>query len=54
MLGGAPADAQTATNMAVLKGLAPVSAVSNSATGKAALASNHAATGGRYTIRLSH
>jgi hypothetical protein len=49
MMGGAGADAQTAANMAVLRGLAPVSALSNSASGKAALASNFTATGGIQT-----
>ncbi len=49
MLGGAAADAQTATNMAVLKGLAPVSALANTTDGKAALASNFTVTGGIQT-----
>src|ERR1700740_2206079 len=49
MMGGAGADAQTAANMAVLRGLAPVSALSNSASGKAALASNFTVTGGIQT-----
>ena len=47
MMGGA--GAQTAANMAVLRGLAPVSALSNSASGKAALASNYTVTGGIQT-----
>ena len=46
-MGGA--GAQTAANMAVLRGLAPVSALSNSASGKAALASNYTVTGGIQT-----
>jgi hypothetical protein len=49
MAGGAWADAQSVTNMAVLKGLAPVSALSNSPAGKAALASNFTVTGGIQT-----
>jgi len=43
------ADAQTAANMAVLKGLGPVSALSNSAAGAAALAANFTVTGGIQT-----
>jgi hypothetical protein len=46
---GAGADAQTAANIAVLRGLAPVSALSNSAAGEAALASNYSVTGGIQT-----
>ncbi len=38
--------AQSVTNMAVLKGLAPVSALANSPAGRAALAANYAVTGG--------
>ena len=49
MMGSAAADAQSAANMAVLRGLAPVSALSNSASGKAALASNYTVTGGIQT-----
>ncbi len=49
MLSAATVDAQTATNMAVLRGLAPVSALSGSAAGKAALASNYTVTGGIQT-----
>src|SRR5271170_3267785 len=49
IMGGAAADAQSAANMAVLRGLAPVSALSNSAAGKAALASNYTVTGGIQT-----
>ena len=43
------ADAQSATNMAALKGLAPVSALSSSPDGRAALASNYTVTGGIQT-----
>ncbi len=49
IMGAASADAQTVANMAVLKGLAPVSALANSADGKAALASNYTVTGGIQT-----
>ncbi len=49
MMGCAWADAQSLTNMAALKGLAPVSALSSSAAGKAALASNFTVTGGIQT-----
>ena len=49
MMGGAGLNAQTATNMAALKGLAPVSALANTTDGKAALASNFAVTGGIQT-----
>jgi PAP2 superfamily len=49
MMGCAWADAQTATNMTALRGLAPVSALSNSTDGKAALASNFTVTGGIQT-----
>ena len=45
----AAADAQTATNIAVLRGLAPVSALLNSADGRAALSSNFVVTGGIQT-----
>ncbi|WP_174254974.1 phosphatase PAP2 family protein [Acidisphaera sp. S103] len=41
--------AQSVTNMAVLKGLAPVAALSNTAEGKAALAANYTVTGGIQT-----
>ncbi len=41
--------AQSPTNMAVLKGLAPVSALSNDYAGKAALSANYAVTGGIQT-----
>jgi PAP2 superfamily len=49
MMAGAEADAQTAANMAVLRGLAPVTTLSNSAAGRAALASNFTVTGGVQT-----
>jgi hypothetical protein len=49
MMGCAWADAQSVTNLAALKGLAPVSALSNSMDGKAALASNFTVTGGIQT-----
>jgi membrane-associated phospholipid phosphatase len=45
----AGADAQTAQNIAVLKGLAPVSALSSSPEGRAALAANFTVTGGIET-----
>ena len=43
------AAAQSATNLAVLKGLAPVSVLSNSPAGQAALAANFTVTGGIQT-----
>src|SRR6202044_2623319 len=43
------ASAQSATNLAVLKGLAPVSVLSNSPAGEAALAVNFTVTGGIQT-----
>jgi hypothetical protein len=46
---GSAADAQTVTNMAALRGLAPVSSLSNSTDGKAALGSNFTVTGGIQT-----
>ena len=46
---GSAADAQTVTNMAALKGLAPVSALLNSTDGKVALGSNFTVTGGIQT-----
>ena len=49
MMGCAWADAQSVTNMAALRGLAPVSALFNSTDGKAALASNFTVTGGIQT-----
>jgi hypothetical protein len=45
----AGADAQTAQNIAVLKGLAPVSALSSTPDGRAALAANFTVTGGIET-----
>jgi hypothetical protein len=45
----AAADAQSVTNMAALRGLAPVSALSNTADGMAALGSNFTVTGGIQT-----
>ncbi len=44
--------AQTASNMAVLRGLAPVSALAKSPAGRAALGSNYAVTGGIQTGAL--
>src|SRR3978361_39524 len=41
--------AQTATNMPVLKGLAPVTVLSNTYAGRAALAANFTVTGGIQT-----
>jgi PAP2 superfamily len=49
MAGGAWADAQTATNLTALRGLAPVSALSNTLDGQAALAANFTVTGGIQT-----
>ena len=49
MVGSAGADAQTAANRVVLRGLAPVSALSNTSSGRAALASNYTVTGGIQT-----
>ncbi|HEY1781104.1 MAG TPA: phosphatase PAP2 family protein [Roseiarcus sp.] len=49
MLSGAAADAQSVPNMAALKGLAPVSALSNTEDGMAALGSNFTVTGGIQT-----
>src|SRR6185503_16572860 len=49
MMGVAWADAQSLTNMAVLKGLAPVSALAGTPDGRAALASNFTVTGGIQT-----
>src|SRR6202020_2551622 len=46
MMGAASADAQSVTNMAALKGLAPVSALSKTAEGVAALGANFTVTGG--------
>jgi hypothetical protein len=47
--GGVKTDAQSVTNMAAFKGLAPVSALSNTPTGRAALAANFTVTGGIQT-----
>ena len=49
LLAPLPAGAQGASNMAVLKGLSPVSVLPNSPQGKAALAANYAVTGGVQT-----
>ena len=49
MLSGAGAQAQSVTNMAALKGLAPVSALAGTADGRAALAANFTVTGGIQT-----
>ncbi len=49
LAGVGAADAQTATNLAVLKGLAPVSALMSTPAGKAALSSNFVVTGGIQT-----
>ena len=49
MVASAAADAQTAANTVVLRGLAPVSALSNTSSGRAALASNYTVTGGIQT-----
>ena len=46
---GAAAEAENAARLAALKGLAPVSALSNSAAGRAALAANFSVTGGIRT-----
>jgi hypothetical protein len=43
------AEAQSVTDMAVLKGLAPVTALSNTPEGRAALAANYTVTGGIQT-----
>jgi hypothetical protein len=52
VLGPLPAGAQTATNLAVLKGLAPVTVLPNTYAGKAALAANFTVTGGIQTGAL--
>jgi hypothetical protein len=49
MAGGAQADAQSVTNIAAFKGLAPVSALAGSPAGRAALAANFTVTGGIQT-----
>ena len=46
VLVASPAQAQTVTNLAVLKGLAPVTVLSKTSNGRAALGANFAATGG--------
>jgi hypothetical protein len=46
MLPTSQTDAQSTTDTAVLKGLAPVSALSNTPAGRAALAANYTVTGG--------
>src|ERR1700727_1461394 len=43
------AEAQTAINLAVLNGLSPLSVLSKTASGRAALSSNYAVTGGIQT-----
>jgi len=43
------AQAQSTTDMAALKGLAPVSVLSNTAAGRAALGANYIITGGIQT-----
>lgn len=48
-LAPAHAEAQSATNMAVLKGLAPVTVLSKTYAGRAALAANYSVTGGIQT-----
>jgi len=48
-VGSLPAAAQTATNIAVLKGLAPLTVLKSSYAGEAALASNFTVTGGIQT-----
>lgn len=45
--------AQSATDMAALKGLAPVTALSNTSAGNAALGANYAVTGGIQTGAIS-
>ncbi|PZM14088.1 phosphatase PAP2 family protein [Rhizobium tubonense] len=45
----APGEAQTAANLAVLKGLAPLTLLGKTQSGKAALSSNYAVTGGIQT-----
>src|ERR1700683_655498 len=46
------AEAQTATNLAVLNGLSPLTVLSKTANGKAALSSNYAVTGGIQTAEI--
>jgi hypothetical protein len=50
--GVSPADAQSASDMAVLKGLAPVSVLSNTEAGRAALGTNFVISGGIQTGAL--
>ena len=45
-------EAQTATNLAVLNGLSPLTVLSKTASGKAALSSNYAVTGGIQTAEI--
>lgn len=54
LLAGSPAWARTANNLAVLRGLAPVTALSRTPAGRAALGANYSVTGGIQTgaIRL--
>ncbi len=52
IIGGAGADAQTAANLAALRGLAPVSALWDRPAGRAALASNYTVTDGIQTGAL--
>jgi hypothetical protein len=49
IVGTGAANAQTATNIPALKGLAPVTVLRNSTAGKAALAANYTVTGGLQT-----
>jgi hypothetical protein len=46
------AKAQTATNLAVLNGLSPLTVLSKTARGEAALSSNYAVTGGMQTAEI--
>src|SRR5580693_758743 len=46
------AEAQTATNLAVLNGLSPLTVLSQTASGKVALSSNYAVTGGIQTAEI--
>jgi len=46
------AEAQTATNLAVLNGLSPLTVLSQTASGKAALSSDYAVTGGLQTAEI--
>jgi hypothetical protein len=49
IVGIGDANAQTATNIPVLKGLAPITVLRKSTAGKAALAANYTVTGGIQT-----